>query len=60
MQRWIASAAGGTSQRLNPARATMASRDSGPGAAPGRGSDSASSASIRSSPLLRAGSLPGL
>ena len=28
MQRWIASAAGGTSQRLKPGPATMASRSS--------------------------------
>jgi hypothetical protein len=32
MQRWIASAAGGTSQRLKPAFATIRSRSSKPGA----------------------------
>ena len=32
MHRWIASAAGGTSQRLNPGRATIRSRESSPGA----------------------------
>ena len=30
MQRWIASAAGGTSQRLNPAVATIRSRSNTP------------------------------
>ena len=59
MQRWIASAAGGTSQRLNPGLAMMRSRERSPGARCPTPTVAAAIARFSPSPVLSFLSLRG-